>query len=385
MLNMMSKRKKSIKHRLVIDFGAILVGICIVNYLSVLCIYTKMLDEKESDRTEIVTSAAVNQARLIIENAEYTLFNIKSMATMKNPDITLEEKVDVLKNYKTHFYDIVLVDLEGRVLSKNGIENYIDKEGKYINVLEGDFENLEILHYKDQTYIVFWRGIQNTIGELQNILMGVYRIEDLFNQVKEISEGELYFLANEEGQVIFNVVEDSELKEIELIEDDPYVKILFTPELQLKKTCMIEMENPFNNQLSNLTYGLINDKGWIVGVVSNQEQQITDVNRFKQEIILNMLVMIVISVVIVYFIATSIAKRMLNIAHYLEDSINSEFQEPVPDELLQDEDEIGIIAKELKQLEDQMLFMLDDVKESVNYLNDKVTLLSEMKLRKEDN
>ena len=61
MFDIRKKRRKSIKTRLLIDIGVLIIGICIVNYIAVILIYKDILDNKESTKAQIVINAASSQ------------------------------------------------------------------------------------------------------------------------------------------------------------------------------------------------------------------------------------------------------------------------------------------------------------------------------------
>nr|WP_302596601.1 hypothetical protein [uncultured Cellulosilyticum sp.] len=105
---------------------------------------------------------------------------------------------------------------------------------------------------------------------------------------------------------------------------------------------------------------------------------------FNIAMLIGMITAIVIGLIIVYLIASSIAKRMQHIVSHLEETIKSEFKESVPTELLENEDEIGSIAREMKHLEDKMAEMLISIKESINYLNDRLSSVSQEKEKRDD-
>lgn len=93
--------------------------------------------------------------------------------------------------------------------------------------------------------------------------------------------------------------------------------------------------------------------------------------------IIGTIVVIMIGLFGAYLIATSVVKRILDIVEYLDGSIKNEFKESVPLELVENEDELGTIAKQMKYLENQISEMLASIKESIDYLNDKMSTMSD--------
>ncbi|MBE6021948.1 MAG: hypothetical protein E7231_01790 [Cellulosilyticum sp.] len=380
MLKILNRRKKSVKYRLIMDFGAILVGVCVFYYVLVLCIYTNMIDTKEQDKSEIITNASINHVRLLVSSIETTLGNIARIDNISNDKLGLEERVDLIRRYNTYFQDMMLLDVNGQGRSINGLTFQWDPNEELIETLEG---KLELVNYKDEEYMIFGKSIRDELDQVQAIIVGIYKIRDVFEDIKNLSDGKIYFLANEDGQVFYSVVEEMQIKESGGIENDSDVDVLFGENLQFGEEYCLEIENPYTHVLSDLHYGLVSENGWILGVVSHKGQKELDLINFKRDILIGIILAIVIGILLIYIIATSVAKRMLHIAHYLEDSIENEFQDSVPHELLEGEDEISIIAKEIKHLEEQMLDTLTDVKESMNYLNEKINVLNEVKDKKE--
>ena len=159
-------------------------------------------------------------------------------------------------------------------------------------------------------------------------------------------------------------------------------KNIFKTNLLFEQEYSIEVQSPYFSEPADFNYGLINDEGWISGVINNKDQHSLELVNLKTAMIIGMCIVIVIGLIVVYVMATPMTNRMLHIANYLGITIKNEFKDSVPTELLENEDEIGIIAREIKNLEEEMTKTLASIKESINYLNDQVSREDEIKAYK---
>lgn len=372
-VKILEKRKKSIKDRLIMDFGAILAGVCIFNYFLVSLIYYNMLHKGEAVKAEIIANAAITQAQLKIKDSIDIMDNITNLRYLRDSQITLEEKIKELEDYASPFYDIAVIELDGQGMSASGSSFNVAGEQVFEDAFQGKFNTFEIVHSKGTSYFVFIRPIKDLEEQLQSIVIGALRVSDFFQEIMTVSSGEVCFIANRLGTGIMGIKDNEGNVRIQLLDNDEGIKSLFKQELLYDKGYNTEIKDINSNKKFNFNYERINSSRWLLGIINNKRHIALDLANFRNAMITGMIIAISIGLIIVYFIANSIAKRMQHIASHLGDSIKNEFKDSVPMELLKNEDEIGTIAREMKYLEEEMADMLASIKDSINYLNDRVS------------
>ena len=370
MLKIRETRKKSIKGRLIIDFSSILIGICIFNYLLLSCIYQDVIYKKDNEKSIVVTNAALTQAKLLIKNSEDMMNHLMKMDILYDETITLEEKLDYIEVYADAFYDIGIISSNKIGLSIKSGELDLRNNKTVEKAFNKQMSTFDLIRYKDELYISIVRPITNESGEIVSLLLGVNYIEEFLDQIIEVSASEVCFIATLSKDVVMYKGTHPSIAKSSVTYNDEKLKKLLTHKMQWGEEYTVEAEDKETNIVYELNYGVLDESELVLGVI-NQSERNSEIISFRIALITSMFFAIVIGLIGIYIIANSLVKRMLNIANHLGGTIDSEFQETMPIELLENEDELGVIAKELKRLEDEIGATLDSIKDSLDYLNDK--------------
>lgn len=380
MFSVRIQRRKSIKFRLVVDIGMIFLVMSIFNYFLVKTICQQILKEQEHKKIEIVSNAAVQQAYLINQDAHSLLSNINEILNIEDEGHVTKLKLEQIKVFVSKFKDVILLDMHGKGI---GIyqEKYDLSDTPLIKkVLNEENISFNILEHKGEPYIVFGQVIKDISGEVQGILLGVQVVELFFNQITQVSGGEVCFVGNSAGDGFVAVGRNGSAEGIKGLNKDQSIQSLFDKGIIEGEDYVLD--NRLNNCSLKGNYGKIYGTDWLLGVIRCTNEIDTALKDINVAMIVGMIVSSIIVIITIYFIASSIVKRIINISDYIEGNIESEFKEPIPKELLKDEDEIGQLVRELKRLREVLKEMLVTVKGSVDYLNDKINLIS--KENKED-
>ena len=384
MLDIKHRRKKSIKARLVMDFGSILIGICIFNYLLVSLIYKDILKKSSVYRSKVITNAAITQSQLIIQDSANSMNNILKLEYLLDDEMNLEDKVEHLKYYASPFYDIGILELDGTGKTFRGGAFVINDKGVFKNAIEGKFNVLDIMKYKGQSYIVLMRPINDEAGQLHSILIGVRDMGEFFYQIMDVSSTDICFIANSQGSGVICIKDGDKVGEIHEIKQDTDFRELYNKVSLTGREYEMEVKDSVRGIVAKLNYGKMGESGLVLGTIKEQDAHKMDLRNLRVAMIIGMIIASSIGVLIIYYIVTSITKRMRHIAVHLEGNIKNEFKDSIPVELVENEDELGSIAKEIKNLEEEMGNMLTSIKESVDYLNDKMSEMTELYNNEED-
>ncbi len=371
MLNIRKKRRKSIKTRLLIDIGVLIIGICIINYFTVMFIYKDILDKKESTKAQIVVNAAISQVEYSVYDADAFIENLLKCDFMNDEHLSAKDKADRLIDYISPFYDIGIVDLDGEGATGEGVPFQVkDKEmlDKIINGQKGQFDLLE---YDNESFILFFRAITGQNGKKQGAVIGVVRAEEALKQIIKSSSGQICFIANKDGSVFVGARQYNE-ERILAIQNSINTKELFDKDLVTGKQYKATIKDLYLNEEVDINYGVLGETGWVLGVVNNREDDNISMMQVKTSMIVGMGIVILFAFASIYLTANSLTKRILYIASHVHRTVKSEFQETMPVELLQKEDELGEMAREMQKLEEEVSNMLVNVKDSIDYLNEKV-------------
>lgn len=373
MFSIRKKRRKSIKTRWLIDIGTLIMGICIVNYITVILIYKDILDKKESTKVQIVTNAAISQVEYGVYGADALMKNLMKCDFMSNEHMSVKEKANKLRDYISPFYDIGVVDLEGYGATAEGATFQVKNKELFYNIINGEEGQFDLIEYDNKSFILFFRAIIDENGQKQGAAIGVIEAEEALRQVIKSSSGQMCFIADANGRVFVGANQDEDNKERALaIQNSIDAKELFKNELLVDKEYRIVIKDLYLNEMVDINYGVIGETGWVLGIVNNREDDKVSMMQVRASMLVGMGTVMLFALMIVYFTANSITKRILHIAGHVNRSVKSEFQESMPMELLQKEDELGEMAREMQKLEEEVASMLMSVKDSINYLNEKM-------------
>lgn len=376
-MRILERRKKSIRNRLIIDIGLILIGVSLVNYILAHMIYSDMLYKSEMDKAEIKADAAMQAAQVLVQGANDVMNNIAGIRCLSDSEKTLEDKIQGLYGYASSFEDIAIIEADNNGKSLNGRS----VNGRIFNVVgEQIFErafnralnSIEILEYKNSLYLMFMKPIR---AEQQSIAIGVIPIKEFLEEILQTSQGRMCVIVNQSGRGFIGEINKQGNMEIRKIKDRIRVKEFLRNDSVYNEGHNIKLKETYLGGEFNFNYELIKGSQWYLGIANGTTNETKDITMFQYAMLNGMLIAILVGIILVYFIANSIATRMQHIARYLGDSIQNEFKASVPLELLDNEDELGIIAKEMKCLEEEVLGMLSNIKESIDYLNDTVVTM----------
>ena len=375
MLNIRKKRRKSIKTRLLIDVGILIIVICIINYFTVMFIYKDILDKKESTKAQIVVNAAISQVEYCVYDADAFIENLLKCDFINDEHLSVKDKADRLIDYISPFYDIGIVDLNGEGATGEGVSFEVKNKEMLDNIINGEKGQFDLLEHDNESFILFFRAITAQNGEKQGAVIGavigVVKAEEAIKHIIKSSSGQICFIANKDGSVFVGARQYNE-ERILAIQNSINTKELFDKDLVTGKQYKTTIKDLYLNEEVDINYGVLGETGWVLGVVNNREDDNISMMQVKTSMIVGMGIVILFAFASIYLTANSITKRILYIASHVHRTVKSEFQEAMPVELLQKEDELGEMAREMQKLEEEVSNMLVNIKDSIDYLNEKV-------------
>lgn len=370
MLSISRLRKKSIKNKLLIDIGGILVGVCVISYLVICYIFIDIIREHEKEKADIMVNAAISQTRVMIDAMEDAMDNMAMMTVLKDKNSSIEERMRAVKSCIPIKYEVALFDCNGDGITSTGQRINVAEERRFKQAMEDKMNAFDVITHDKQSFVIIMRPIRDGLEEIQTIILAYRRVEDFFDKIMQASGGELCYMANDSGDVFWRSTDEIGKSKISTMSGVEDINRLFEEPLFKEQQYTMKAPDTLSKKNVLLNYSLIGRSDWVIGI-ARQEKNIKDeLIQFGYLIFPGMFVVIVIGMLTVHMIASTMAKRIDGIASHLDNTIRSEFREKLPPELLQNDDEIGKIAKQVKHLEDEVEEMLESIKSSIDYLND---------------
>lgn len=334
-------------------------------------IYKDILDKKESTKAQIVVNAAISQVEYSVYDADAFIENLLKCDFMNDELLSAKDKADRLIDYISPFYDIGIVDLDGEGATGEGVAFQVKNKEMLENIINGEKRQFDLLEYDNQSFILFFRAITAQNGKKQGAVIGVVKAEEALKQIIKSSSGQICFIANKDGSVFVGARQDNQ-ERILAIQNSINTKELFDKDLVVGKQYKTNIKDSYLDEMVDINYGVLGETGWVLGVVNNREDDNISMMQVKTSMIVGMGIVILFAFASIYLTANSITKRILYIASHVHRTVKSEFQEAMPVELLQKEDELGEMAREMQKLEEEVSNMLVNIKDSIDYLNEKV-------------
>lgn len=369
MLKISQIRKKSIKNQLIIDFGAILLSVCVISYIAVYCIFSDLLKKNQEDTTDVVTDVVISQARTMINTVGTIIDKVANIELLQDTIVPIEERLKAVETNVPIMYQLGLFDKDGNGMVSTGKKINIKGKAVFDEALLGEIDSFTVTTYDGQDYISFLRPVLDKQGEAQSVVLAFHKLEDFFQRIMQVSRGEICYIVNSEGIAFWGRIDEDGVSKCGRVTDTKGFEKLFENDMLYDQEYTLKTKELYSGEDVEVTYSLVGEPSWIIGVVRLEKASKQALNVFHTAMLWGMFLVLIVGMIIVYIIVSSISKRMNGIASYLGNSIKSEFKETMPPELLKDDDEIGKIAKEVKHLEEEMVEMLDSIKTSIDYLN----------------
>ena len=370
MLSISRLRKKSIKNKLLIDIGGILIGMCVISYLVICYIFIDIIQGNEKEKADIMTNAAITQTRVMIDTMEDVMDNMAMMTVLQGEDVSIEERMTAVKISMPIKCEIALFDCDGEGVTSTGKKINVADSHRFRQAMKDTADVFDIITYNQQSFVMIVRPVKDEQDEIRMIILAYRKVEEFFDRIMQVSGGELCYMANNSGDVFWRNAKEIGKSQVGSMSDVESTSKLFDRPLVKEQQYEMRAQDTLTKRSVLLNYSLLGRSNWVIGTARQEKKLIDELARFGTLIFLGMIVVIAIAMLIVYMIASSIVKRIDGIASHLDNTIKSEFREKLPLELLQNDDEIGKIAKQVKHLEDEVEEMLDSIKSSIDYLND---------------
>lgn len=361
---------KSIRTKLIVSFTAlILIALIALGLISMLISGGSLNREAEKSLTVLVNEGA----KLIASRMETQMMCLQTIAKMESIQNMswLTQKL-MLKRHliNTNFFDIGVADLNGVVKFTDGTTVDLGEEEYIKKALNGEssVSDLTLSHVTNQLVSMYATPIERggkIVGALVGKSSGEY-LSVITNDIKYGKNGYAYVI-DDSGTVIAHPNKEmvfSQYNPIIEAETDESAKSA----AEFFKTVLEENTGvnkyTFQNKKLIAGYAPISGTNWTLVVTADEREVFSAISLLQKNTMILTGITLLISIIFTYLIGTSIVKPIVIGVKHLRKIANLDITQDVPEKYFKSKDEIGILAKALQDITDNLRKIIGEVSQS---------------------
>ncbi|WP_280770657.1 methyl-accepting chemotaxis protein [Salipaludibacillus daqingensis] len=371
---------KSIKTKLIFSFSTLILVISIsLGFLILQDASNSIVNEAESGLESLSSEGArLTESR---QESEFRyLDGLTNMEQLSNPEEELEVKMDILLNEveETDYLRIGVSDLNGNLYLSDtyGINNEIvdiNEREYYHDSMAGERgmmpPSISVNDDDEGRMIIVSSVPMYHNNEISGVLVAVGDANYLNLIVDDMGYGEqgYAYIVNEVGTVIAHPNRDlvfQGFNPIESVESDPSLT---------SQANLFEQFLEDTNGVGNYTYegeqlyagfSQIEGTGWTLVINAFEEEVLSAIPPLQIKVMIVTLVILVLSIVLTFFIGSSITNPLITITKHSNKMSNLDITEDVPHHLLKKKDEVGRLSNGLQTITNNLREILKEINHS---------------------
>lgn len=376
------KKRLKIKNKLVVCFGAILVVGFIISGLMANLVFKKIIEESTLKNLTRLAKDTADKVNIILNEKRQVIEKIAKLPELTDEHLSIEEKLSMVSKFNIFlgFKEITWVDLAGNIYGDNGIKENIADTTEFKEVLEGQNAFSPAIKIGDNIFFRIIVPIIDKNGQTIGALMGVEDIESFIHVVEETGMSDAYIILDSKADVVassdqdifnkYQIISEIHRKEKTKHVDNKYEKI--SKQSSETDYCI----DPQTGDKNYVSYAST-DIGWSLALINHRSRIFDLLREFNYSVWSVTIIIIGVGLVAVYFMAREISRRINGITHYLDTVAQGDFEQPVPRNLLELEDEMGDAARALEGMKIEIEEMIDTIKRCTDYMNDQMEDLTD--------
>lgn len=366
--------KSSIKSKLVSFFGVILVvGLAISAFVSNrLC--QNIIETNAIECFDGTVRSEAEKLNLILNEKIKMIANASKIPLLGRQEVEIEQKLQILEEVKEifNFKDIAYVDLEGNAYSVTGIRKKVSEDAGYQKAIAGEANVSTVVNQMDgEIVFTFFTPVAEQSGEIVGFIMGIDGVESFRNILDEKLAKREYIVLDSEGKIVIYSKNGLISKQMQTAKEPSAMGYEIYKDMLAGKQGTSLCKCFETGSISYVSYAPM-ELGWSIAIINDRSHVMSILKTFNLELLIVMVIITTIGVIAVYWVSSSLAKRISEIASYLGNVASGDFKHPVPDNLLELRDEMGDAARALSTMKVEIEEMLGTIRECADYMNDQM-------------
>jgi methyl-accepting chemotaxis protein len=370
---------KSIKTKLVLYFSILILAASFtLGFFSLQKASNTIRGEAEKSLISLVhEDVRLTESRIDIQKRALEMIALRS--DIQSMDWKIQQPILQSEIEITHFLDLAIVQLDGTAFYSNGSTSQLGDRDYIKKALKGEMNvsDLLISRVTNEPVIMYAAPIKRD-GQIVGALIGRREGEVLSSIVDDTGYGKegYAYIINNKGTVVAHPDRNkvtNQFNPIEEVKKDDSLKsvdLLFRKILE-KKTGVSSYL--FQGNSLYASYEPIKETDWIFVITANEKEVLSAIPGLQKIIIIITAVILVISVIVIYFIGNSISKPIIEVVNNSGKIAGLDISNDIPERFLKKKDEIGTLSKALQNITVSLRDIVKDISES----SEKVTATSE--------
>ncbi|MCR4430318.1 MAG: cache domain-containing protein [Tepidanaerobacteraceae bacterium] len=361
--------KKSIKTKLSLFFGALAIAICIG--LGVIS-YIDSANALISIINESLLQMANEAAKVIHSRVEARLDALEVLAensSIKDDELTLDEKLKLLENEvkRSGHLSLAIVDTNGNLRGTDGGNVNISDREYFKKALAGESAVSDPIVSKANNKVVICYAVPIKDGSaVKGVLVASRDGNELSSLSNDIRFGKsgYAFMINDKGTTVAhkdkNLVMNMD-NDFENVKKDPELKSLVELEKQMVAGKEGVGEYTYQGVTKYMGFAPVEGTNWSLAITAPKSEVMAKANALAAKIIIVSILFLIFSIIITILISSGISKPIKKASDILKIVANGDFTMQIPPELLNMQDETGVLANAIHSMQKSIKEIVKEV------------------------
>lgn len=344
---------------------------------------TNVLEATINEELELLAEGYSAQIKSNVTNLKFELEKIAKSDAMKTMDwLTQKSVLESELNLTDSFTSFFIVDTKGKAKFPDGTIVLVDNRDYYLEGIKGKtyFSELHINKISNNLEFMVSSPIDN--NGIKGLLVGIIDATWLSNTIRnlKLKESGYAFVVDQGGTLIAH-------PNIETVKNKDNMIEKAKVDTELEPLAMIfklmtegksgTSSYKYTGIEKYLGYSPIGFQGWSVGVSAPESELFAGIRNLQKMLLIITSSIIGITVVIIYFIGGTFVKPLLLITENAKTLSRLELKFDIPNKLLKDKSEFGILARSFETINSNMIDVINEITGAYGELSTSSRVLSE--------
>ena len=359
---------KSITAKITLLFGILIFIIC--TGLAVFAYYSAS-NALKTNIDENLLEIAKAEAKIITEKVNIQFNALQALAEspwIKSNDLTLEEKVKLLRNevQRNGHINMFIADTNGDCVNTDGVTMNLRERDYFQKALSG-IANVSdpIINKLDQSVVIIFAVPIKEADQVTGVLVAIQDGNCLSEYTHEMESGNReVFMINDEGTTIANSDQSRVMEMYNIFEQyaaDPELESVYIIQKKMAEGETGVGEYTFKGMTKYMAYYPVEGTDWSLGVTSPKSVVMAKVSKLNKNMAMLSAIFLIIGIGLTMVFSRSISRPVKDATKLLNVMSTGDFTEEISKKLLAKHDEIGSLTKSLEKMQNSLRSMIKAV------------------------
>jgi len=359
---------KSITAKITLLFGILIFIIC--TGLAVFAYYSAS-NALKTNIDENLLEIAKADAKIITEKVNIQFNALQALAEspwIKSNDLTLEEKVKLLRNevQRNGHINMFIADTNGDCVNTDGVTMNLRERDYFQKALSG-IANVSdpIINKLDQSVVIIFAVPIKEADQVTGVLVAIQDGNCLSEYTHEMESGNReVFMINDEGTTIANSDQSRVMEMYNIFEQyaaDPELESVYIIQKKMAEGETGVGEYTFKGMTKYMAYYPVEGTDWSLGVTSPKSVVMAKVSKLNKNMAMLSAIFLIIGIGLTMVFSRSISRPVKDATKLLNVMSTGDFTEEISKKLLAKHDEIGSLTKSLEKMQNSLRSMIKAV------------------------